>query len=45
MDIMTIYSHYGFNDVAVAFGYKSEYIKRYFAEYGSLAGNLTVRTG
>ncbi|SFE80105.1 glucose-1-phosphate cytidylyltransferase [Roseivivax sediminis] len=43
--IMMLYSHYGFNDFAVALGYKSEYIKRYFAEYGSLSGNLTVRMG
>jgi len=43
--IMMIYSHFGFNDFAVALGYKGDYIKRYFAEYGSLSGNLTVRIG
>ncbi|MGD1881865.1 MAG: glucose-1-phosphate cytidylyltransferase [Paracoccaceae bacterium] len=43
--IMMIYSHYGFNDFAVALGYKGDYIKRYFSEYGSLSGNLTVKIG
>ncbi|MGB3247374.1 MAG: glucose-1-phosphate cytidylyltransferase [Sulfitobacter sp.] len=40
--IMNIYSHYGFNDFAVALGYKGDHIKRYFAEYGTLSGNLTI---
>ncbi|MEM9763217.1 MAG: sugar phosphate nucleotidyltransferase, partial [Pseudomonadota bacterium] len=43
--IMKIYSHYGFDDFAVALGYKGDYIKRYFAEYGALSGNLTVKLG
>lgn len=43
--IMKIYSHYGYNDFAVALGYKGDYIKRYFAEYGALSGDLTVRLG
>ena len=43
--IMMIYSHYGYNDFAVALGYKGDYIKRYFAEYGTLSGNLTVNLG
>ena len=41
--IMKSYSGYGFDDFVVALGYKGEYIKKYFAEYGSLAGNLTVQ--
>ena len=40
--IMKIYSHYGFNDFAVALGYMGDYIKRYFVDYGTLSGNLTV---
>src|SRR6056297_2274624 len=40
--IMNIYSHFGFNDFAVALGYKGDFIKRYFIEYGTLSGNLTV---
>ena len=40
--IMMTYSHYGYNDFAVALGYMGNYIKRYFAEYGTLAGNITV---
>lgn len=40
--IMKIYSHYGFNDFVVALGYKGDHIKRYFMEYGTLSGNLTV---
>ncbi|MCI2401183.1 glucose-1-phosphate cytidylyltransferase [Aliiroseovarius subalbicans] len=43
--IMKIYSHYGFNDFAVALGYKGNHIKRYFAEYGTLAGNITINLG
>lgn len=43
--IMMLYSHYGFHDFAVALGYKSDYIKRYFSEYGSLSGDLTVSLG
>jgi glucose-1-phosphate cytidylyltransferase len=43
--IMMIYSHYGYNDFSVALGYKGDYIKRYFAEYGTLAGSITVNMG
>lgn len=43
--IMMIYSQYGYDDFAVALGYKGDYIKRYFAEYGTLSGNLTVNIG
>ncbi len=43
--IMMTYSSYGFTDFVVALGYKGEYIKRYFAEYGALSGNLTISLG
>ena len=40
--IMKHYAHYGFEDFVVALGHKGEHIKRYFAEYGRLSGNLRV---
>jgi glucose-1-phosphate cytidylyltransferase len=40
--IMKQYAHYGFNDFAIALGYKGEYIKKYFADYCSLNGDVTV---
>jgi len=40
--IMNIYSHYGFDEFAIALGYKGDHIKRYFAEYGMLSGNLSI---
>jgi len=40
--IMKHYSHYGFNEFAIALGYKGEVIKRYMVEYASLHSNLTV---
>lgn len=43
--IMMIYSHYGFTEFVVALGYKGEHIKRYFTEYGTLSGNLTIQLG
>lgn len=43
--ILNIYSHYGFNEFVVALGYKGEYIKRYFSDYGTLSGNLTIEIG
>ena len=43
--IMMHYSGYGFNEFVIALGYKGEYIKKYFADYCSLEGNLTVRLG
>ncbi len=33
--IMSIYSHYGFNDFVLCLGYKSEMIKQYFLNYDS----------
>lgn len=43
--IMRIYAHFGFNEFAIALGYKGEVIKRYFHDYTSLTGDLTFRTG
>ncbi len=43
--IMRIYAHHGVNEFVVALGYKGEIIKRYFADYTSLSGDLTFRTG
>jgi glucose-1-phosphate cytidylyltransferase len=43
--IMMIYSHYGFHEFAVALGYRGDYIKRYFADYGTLSGDLTIKVG
>jgi glucose-1-phosphate cytidylyltransferase len=43
--IMKIYSHHGFNEFAVALGYRGDDIKRYFADYATLAGDLTIRVG
>jgi len=43
--IMKLYSHYGHNDFAVALGYKGEYIKKFFVDYCSLQGNLSVNLG
>lgn len=40
--ILMHYSHYNFEDFVIALGYKGEYIKKYFADYCSLNGNLTV---
>lgn len=42
--IMMHYSQWGHNEFAVALGYKGEYIKRYFLEYGRLQSGLTINT-
>jgi len=45
--ILKHYAHHGFREFFVALGYKGEVIKRYFRDYYSLTGDLTVhsRTG
>jgi glucose-1-phosphate cytidylyltransferase len=43
--ILQSYAAFGFHDFVVALGYKGEYIKKYFADYSSLSGNLTVDLG
>ncbi len=40
--IMKQYAHYGFKEFLVALGYKGEMIKRFFVDYYTLNGNLTV---
>ncbi|MBW4052886.1 MAG: glucose-1-phosphate cytidylyltransferase [Proteobacteria bacterium] len=40
--IMMHYATYGFNEFVVALGYKGEHIKRYMADYCSLAPDLRV---
>ena len=40
--IMKIYAHYGFRDVVVALGYKSDVIKDYFIKFNSLNSDFTV---
>lgn len=42
--IMMHYSHYGFNEFAVALGYKGDYIKRWFKDFSGLEGSITVHT-
>src|SRR5215813_10358319 len=36
------YSHYGFDEFFIALGYKSEIVKRFFLDYQSLSGSMTV---
>jgi glucose-1-phosphate cytidylyltransferase len=40
--IMMYYSHFGFDDFTIALGYKGEYIKKYMADYCSLASDLSI---
>ena len=40
--IMRHYAHYGFKDFVIALGYKGEYVKKYFADYCSLSGDVFV---
>lgn len=40
--IMKHYSHFGFNEFVIALGYKGEAIKRYFLDYYSLNGSMTI---
>lgn len=43
--IMMHYYRYGHRDFAIALGYKGEYIKRWFTDYITLNGSLTVNSG
>ena len=43
--IMKHYAHYGFNEFLVAAGYKNEAIKRYFLDYASLSGDMSIQLG
>ena len=40
--IMKHYAHYGFKEFFIALGYKGEIIKRYFWDYHSLNGSMTI---
>jgi glucose-1-phosphate cytidylyltransferase len=40
--ILKHYAHYGFKEFLVALGYKGEVIKRYFLDYYSLNGSMTI---
>ncbi len=40
--IMRYYAAYGHNDFTVALGYLGDYIKRWFLDYGSLNGDLSI---
>ncbi|MDQ2809163.1 MAG: glucose-1-phosphate cytidylyltransferase [Chloroflexota bacterium] len=40
--ILQHYAHYGYKEFFLALGYRGEVIKRYFADYYSLNGSLTV---
>lgn len=40
--IMKHYAHYGFKEFFLALGYKGEVIKRYFLDYYSLNGSMTI---
>jgi glucose-1-phosphate cytidylyltransferase len=43
--IMKHYARYGFREFVIALGYRGEDIKRFFLDYVSLSGDLTVRVG
>lgn len=43
--IMKHYASFGFNEFYVALGYKGESIKRYFMDFISLSGSMTVDLG
>ncbi len=43
--IMMHYHHYGHREFAIALGYKGEYIKRWFTDFGTLGGNIRIETG
>lgn len=40
--IMKYYSHYGFSRFILALGYKGEYIKKYFYDYGFISSDFTI---
>lgn len=40
--VLKHYAHYGYRDFAIALGYKGDQIKRYFMDYASLQGTLSV---
>ena len=40
--IMKHYAHYGFNEFAIALGYKGDEIKRYFLDYSRLESDVSI---
>lgn len=40
--IMKHYAHHGFKEFFIALGYRGEIVKRFFVDYTSLSGNMTV---
>jgi glucose-1-phosphate cytidylyltransferase len=42
LHIMQHYAHYGFDQFAIALGYKGDVIKKYMTDYCALKNNLTV---
>lgn len=42
--ILKHYSHFGFHEFLLALGYRGEVVKRYFIDYTSLAGSMTIDT-
>ena len=40
--IMKHYAHYGFSEFFIALGYRGEILKRFFLDYCSLSGNMTL---
>src|SRR5262245_61178875 len=43
--IMKHYSHFGFDQFLVALGYRGEAIRRFFLDYRTLNGSMTIRVG
>jgi glucose-1-phosphate cytidylyltransferase len=43
--ILKHYSHFGFNEFAIALGYKGDFIKRWVREYSTLSGDMTIEIG
>lgn len=40
--IMKVYAQYGFDEFAVALGYKADFIKKFFVEHTTYSGNLSI---
>lgn len=42
--IMSYYSSFGFNEFVIALGYKGEHIKRWFMDFATLDGDMSIHT-
>jgi glucose-1-phosphate cytidylyltransferase len=40
--IMKHYAHFGFKEFCIALGYRGEVVKRFFMDYHSLSGNISI---